>query len=1140
MADKKRFPGKRITDFYAEVEGGTIIIKGIINIPADFPLPTEVQVGWTYFICTDVIDNDPTRTNTGQSFLVGQEIVWTEANLWGILGDNALWLDDSINLKPLTTSRIVQGGAEPIVAKDLTTKLYVDTGVAETDIIHLRENGNDTKSGLNIANALAHVENANNLAISKSPDANNRIVIKCIDDGLYYFPVPVQLGDYIDLDMRNARIIGSLAVSPESGHNVHIKNLQGTLSLYGQNVDKTAEIGEKLVNTLDGNIIAAGGHVEIKVGEVFNDGIGYDLFALPAIAAEDKGTNAYINVGVRWKGNKIELQAATGFEPTNVTINVTGNFESIITANDNTNIKIVCWERVGNIANDVITGSGTINIVELKSASCIASEIKITAWIGGDGMIIDPLDSQKYIIKENTFIFKNYDSPYDIKTVILPEQLPRKPNNIETANVTYIYVDVNKNIIELNAVPTVDIQEFYNKNVSVGFVRHDDHSTPPTQISEVKSLSLLNGITYQSDLINWSQEIGEINKLQDVLSPNGANLHLNRAVLSFIFPSAINFDIDSYNSGRLSVPPELNFFMFRVGFFNNDPNLFFFDVAQDVFLKKGSPIPYGVYNDITAANPTDALKEAPSEKPYFILRFFYLPQTNPPNIVMQYGQVIYANLTSAENAYLSNTDAFIENAFTTKFPHIGTLITRRGATNLAADLIAGLCKFYPGSKLKGIAGGAGARAQAYIPPPESNLYYVGKHGNDFIVSGKNLALAFLTPQKGLTEATAQTPTENNQFGVKINDSGVYDTNGNLDFTSEYLHLNAANASLFLTNFIKMKQNTSLIFERINIETTPTLTRGIIREVGSGAGASFVKGNVYNAASINGRSFEILEGFMHSAIESVNASIAESFVSIRNGAVFKHSGKDVSGAINIYDTQGKVFINLTGNYTGNINIGNTNNSFIYLNIGGEFNGNITTSATISGSLVVVKCGKRTGGIDSGLATIKIYNYDNLTLPDGSKAITQSTGDNSTKVATTAYVDSLQPTHNALAGLQGGLVDEYYHSKSAEYDAITNANSPSISNVFATIADIGGIDSARSNSSNPTSINYYSGMDILADGQTTLTLSNVPSNTKTLHLYRNGILQDEGINFTISSAIISWIDAIALKKNIDIIQAIYYSD
>ena len=72
--------------------------KGEINSASDFPTSSEVKNGWFYTIGTDVTDNDPSKTNTGQSFEQYDEIAWNGTD-WTIVGingdDNYLKLDGS-------------------------------------------------------------------------------------------------------------------------------------------------------------------------------------------------------------------------------------------------------------------------------------------------------------------------------------------------------------------------------------------------------------------------------------------------------------------------------------------------------------------------------------------------------------------------------------------------------------------------------------------------------------------------------------------------------------------------------------------------------------------------------------------------------------------------------------------------------------------------------------------------------------------------------------------------------------------------------------------------------------------------------------------------------------------------------------
>jgi len=61
--------------------------KGSISANTDFPLIANVQNGWFYRVLASVTDNaGATYTNTGQSFINGDEIVWNGTN-WTILGN---------------------------------------------------------------------------------------------------------------------------------------------------------------------------------------------------------------------------------------------------------------------------------------------------------------------------------------------------------------------------------------------------------------------------------------------------------------------------------------------------------------------------------------------------------------------------------------------------------------------------------------------------------------------------------------------------------------------------------------------------------------------------------------------------------------------------------------------------------------------------------------------------------------------------------------------------------------------------------------------------------------------------------------------------------------------------------------------
>lgn len=66
-----------------------LLFKGEININSDFPTLADVENGWFYLISTNVTDNDASKTNTSQSFVQYDEIVWNGTN-WTLLGNNNL------------------------------------------------------------------------------------------------------------------------------------------------------------------------------------------------------------------------------------------------------------------------------------------------------------------------------------------------------------------------------------------------------------------------------------------------------------------------------------------------------------------------------------------------------------------------------------------------------------------------------------------------------------------------------------------------------------------------------------------------------------------------------------------------------------------------------------------------------------------------------------------------------------------------------------------------------------------------------------------------------------------------------------------------------------------------------------------
>ena len=92
--------------------GSVYQFKGAITAAADFPTAALVQTGWTYHVTTAVTDNDPTKTNTGQSFPASHEIAWNGTD-WTDLGP-ALTTEEcsvAIDVKVAGANALVAPGA---------------------------------------------------------------------------------------------------------------------------------------------------------------------------------------------------------------------------------------------------------------------------------------------------------------------------------------------------------------------------------------------------------------------------------------------------------------------------------------------------------------------------------------------------------------------------------------------------------------------------------------------------------------------------------------------------------------------------------------------------------------------------------------------------------------------------------------------------------------------------------------------------------------------------------------------------------------------------------------------------------------------------------------------------------------------
>ena len=128
--------------------------KGTITVAADFPTLANVESGWFYLVDTDVTDNDATKTNTGQSFSAGDEIIWNGV-AWTIAGNELIYV-------PYTgsTAAVALGTYDFSVNN---TDFYVDVANSKVGIgtdspykkMDINYNSDETDIGANVGTAVS-------------------------------------------------------------------------------------------------------------------------------------------------------------------------------------------------------------------------------------------------------------------------------------------------------------------------------------------------------------------------------------------------------------------------------------------------------------------------------------------------------------------------------------------------------------------------------------------------------------------------------------------------------------------------------------------------------------------------------------------------------------------------------------------------------------------------------------------------------------------------------------------------------------------------------------------------------------------------------------------------------------------------
>lgn len=153
--DAKKLNNRNMVSDGNKLDGivNPMLYKGGITLNSDFPTSAEVQSGWTYTILADVVDNDVSKTNTGQSFLQNAEIAWNGSN-WTSLGYSAV--------------KSVAGKTGIVILDSSDVGLGNVDNKSEATII------TDVKSDGDVSDAISkkHTQNADTLLVPVSSLAN--------------------------------------------------------------------------------------------------------------------------------------------------------------------------------------------------------------------------------------------------------------------------------------------------------------------------------------------------------------------------------------------------------------------------------------------------------------------------------------------------------------------------------------------------------------------------------------------------------------------------------------------------------------------------------------------------------------------------------------------------------------------------------------------------------------------------------------------------------------------------------------------------------------------------------------------------------------------------------------------------------
>jgi len=305
------------------------------------------------------------------------------------------------------------------------------------------------------------------------------------------------------------------------------------------------------------------------------------------------------------------------------------------------------------VATDITLSAAQFNNVKLGN---MASRLVSTGVAGGSVLTIDT-DTTKFDLAIQELSFSNYVTVAQdpvVKEVTCAALNAQTVTNLATADITYILVDDACVVTQLTTYPTPQEQRL---KAFIGRINHPTR-TAITSVFTTPNF-IVAPLSQYNDLLD---ALGPFNMSGNVVTPNGANLSINRSA-GTIFRRGLNYTADDQNphGKTFTAATAGNFFRSTQTAIGISPAFTTLDITN-----------YDVGGTVTAMPGGAGTNDDSTNQRIFLLA--------SGNMAVQYGQVIYTSLANAV-AGVPN-ESFVPNQnLVESGVLIGVISCRKDATN---------------------------------------------------------------------------------------------------------------------------------------------------------------------------------------------------------------------------------------------------------------------------------------------------------------------------------------------------------------------------------------------------------------------------------------------------------------------------